>query len=92
MSRTIIDESGSCTAPRVRDAWGWPRQDTTARTTTTTFRFPFPADRGSAAGRAILDRRPAHIRDVRAGTIRVGGRELRGGDPREAIMAGVYTA
>jgi GAF domain-containing protein/anti-sigma regulatory factor (Ser/Thr protein kinase) len=28
--------------------------------------FPFPADRGSANGRAILDRRPAHIRDVRA--------------------------
>ncbi len=29
------------------------------------------------------------IRDVRAGTIRVGGRALDGGDPREAIMAGI---
>jgi ABC-type uncharacterized transport system ATPase subunit len=29
------------------------------------------------------------MRDVRAGTIRVGGRALRGGDPREAIMAGI---
>jgi simple sugar transport system ATP-binding protein len=29
------------------------------------------------------------MRDIRAGTIRVGGRALRGGDPREAIMAGI---
>jgi simple sugar transport system ATP-binding protein len=29
------------------------------------------------------------MRDLRAGTIRVGGRALRGGDPREAIMAGI---
>jgi len=29
------------------------------------------------------------IRDVSAGTIRVGGRALRGGDPREAIRAGI---
>jgi simple sugar transport system ATP-binding protein len=29
------------------------------------------------------------IRDIRAGTVRVGGRPLRGGDPREAIMAGI---
>jgi ABC-type uncharacterized transport system ATPase subunit len=29
------------------------------------------------------------IRDLRSGTIRVGGRALHGGDPREAIMAGV---
>jgi simple sugar transport system ATP-binding protein len=29
------------------------------------------------------------IRDIRTGTIRVGGRALRGGDPREAIMAGI---
>ena len=29
------------------------------------------------------------MRDVRAGTISVGGRALRGGDPREAIMAGI---
>jgi simple sugar transport system ATP-binding protein len=29
------------------------------------------------------------IRDLRAGTVTVGGRKLRGGDPREAILAGV---
>jgi simple sugar transport system ATP-binding protein len=29
------------------------------------------------------------MRDVRAGTVRVAGRRLRGGDPREAILAGV---
>ena len=29
------------------------------------------------------------MRDIRAGTIRVGGRALRGGDPRESIMAGI---
>lgn len=47
MSHTIIDESGSCTAPRVRDAWGWPRQDTPAQATESTFQFPFPADRAA---------------------------------------------
>jgi simple sugar transport system ATP-binding protein len=29
------------------------------------------------------------IRDIRAGTVKIGGRALRGGDPREAIRAGV---
>jgi simple sugar transport system ATP-binding protein len=29
------------------------------------------------------------MRDLRAGTIAVGGRRLRGGDPREAILAGI---
>jgi simple sugar transport system ATP-binding protein len=29
------------------------------------------------------------MRDLRAGSVRVGGKPLRGGDPREAIMAGV---
>jgi simple sugar transport system ATP-binding protein len=29
------------------------------------------------------------MRDVAAGSVRVGGRRLRGGDPREAILAGV---
>ena len=29
------------------------------------------------------------MRDIRAGSIRVAGRRLRGGDPREAILAGV---
>ena len=29
------------------------------------------------------------MRDIRAGSVRVGGRRLRGGDPREAILAGV---
>ena len=29
------------------------------------------------------------MRDIRAGSMRVGGKQLRGGDPREAILAGV---
>ena len=29
------------------------------------------------------------MRDLRAGSVRVGGKPLRGGDPREAILAGV---
>ena len=29
------------------------------------------------------------MRDIRGGTVRVGGRALRGGDPRESILAGV---
>jgi general nucleoside transport system ATP-binding protein len=29
------------------------------------------------------------MRDIRAGSVRVGGNRLRGGDPREAILAGV---
>ena len=29
------------------------------------------------------------MRDLRAGSVRVGGKRLRGGDPREAIMAGI---
>jgi general nucleoside transport system ATP-binding protein len=29
------------------------------------------------------------MRDIRAGSVRVGGRRLRGGDPREAILAGI---
>ncbi|RYP83604.1 hypothetical protein EKO23_18490 [Nocardioides guangzhouensis] len=49
MSLTIIDESGSCTSPRVRDAWGWPRQDTPVRTTGASFRFPHPASGLSAS-------------------------------------------
>jgi hypothetical protein len=42
MSHTIIDESGSCTTPRVRDAWGWPRQEAPTPAPAFGFQFPHP--------------------------------------------------